>query len=598
MFAMAPAGQAYGGAQMQMLRARTGAPTTPATMGRSQQVLRPVPQQASMLVAFAPRPQVLHTQALLRPPASPTVAARPMPMLPLFGGAPRPPVRQAAARVPQASPAYRPIRPSEPGFAQVHGARIPITSLIKVSPTGTSRPNQTAEVSDVLSPGSLGSPGTSVELKELVARCFAEAAAGKLSLDLLALRQFEAFFCKETEYPPAIFVGMADDFQRFDFDGDNSLQQHECYRLVKHHVHAYRRSGGYDHSRIDVPFKLASADYDIVRKLGEGSQGTVLLAELRSTRSQVCLKKIAKSQEDMVNIDDLKDEFHILHSANNTRIAKVFEMFQDSESFYVVNEPYHGGDFDSLLKKARQNNVVMTEDWWRGLFGQCLDGVVYLHKHALMHCDIKEPNIMLKTNNLRQPDAVIVDFGLAQQFVHPQMKISGTPGYIPPETWSMQKWYPKGDTFCLGVVFAQLVLDEVPLIDPATKSCMKGGIFIKGAMTIEDIFQFTSQRQPDFSAVESRWPGMARVIRGMLEKDTRTRKSAPASLADPWFAGPAHVIHAPPPMGRAVQVGSATAFARIIGAASASSSAVSSGITLRPIASRERASINAHSLFA
>eukprot|EP00971_Amphidinium_carterae_P053962 1062501-Amphidinium_carterae.1 len=39
--------------------------------------------------------------------------------------------------------------------------------------------------------------------------------------------------------------------------------------------------------------------------------------------------------------------------------------------------------------------------------------------------------------------------------------VGGTPGYIPPETWSTGKWFPRGDNFSMGVTMVQLT-DRMP----------------------------------------------------------------------------------------------------------------------------------------
>ena len=45
-----------------------------------------------------------------------------------------------------------------------------------------------------------------------------------------------------------------------------------------------------------------------------------------------------------------------------------------------------------------------------------------------------------------EPRVVLIDFGLAEGFLSTSSGCSGTAGYIPPETWETELWYPKGDS--------------------------------------------------------------------------------------------------------------------------------------------------------
>ena len=56
----------------------------------------------------------------------------------------------------------------------------------------------------------------------------------------------------------------------------------------------------------------------------------------------------------------------------------------------------------------------MTEDWFRQVFVQPMKGVEYLNQKLIMHCDLKEENIMVATkSHWYRPSVVLVDFDLA-----------------------------------------------------------------------------------------------------------------------------------------------------------------------------------------
>mmetsp|Transcript_88365 Transcript_88365/g.254999 ORF Transcript_88365/g.254999 Transcript_88365/m.254999 type:complete len:146 (+) Transcript_88365:2-439(+) len=131
-----------------------------------------------------------------------------------------------------------------------------------------------------------------------------------------------------------------------------------------------------------------------------------------------------------------------------------------------------------------------------------------------MHCDIKEPNLMLKSSVLQKPAVVIVDGGFAQSTVSEQQPCCGSPGYIPPETWKTGTWYPKGDCFSMGVVALQVL----------TRSAE--GIFTAGATSYEEVRNFTSTREPPYSDVPAEYTEFVPVIKKLLEKQRLSRISA------------------------------------------------------------------------
>ncbi|CAE7750194.1 CPK1 [Symbiodinium sp. CCMP2592] len=136
-------------------------------------------------------------------------------------------------------------------------------------------------------------------------------------------------------------------------------------------------------------------------------------------RSKYCIKFYEKADANAGGLDELMDEYVLMASLDNPHIAKTYEVFQDKSFYYLVNEPYFGGDLTKLGKNASQQGVRMGENWWRQIFRQCMDGLCYLHGNGVMHCDIKEPNIMIsKSESYEAPQVVLIDFGLAS--VHEQ----------------------------------------------------------------------------------------------------------------------------------------------------------------------------------
>lgn len=153
--------------------------------------------------------------------------------------------------------------------------------------------------------------------------------------------------------------------------------------------------------------------------------------------------------------------------------------------------------------------------------------------------------MMLKTEDLRQPEVVIIDFGIAQHDADQKAILCGTPGYIPPETWETQKWFPKGDVFSMGVSMLQLVIDQVPEnFEPPPPfpgapappaQVLKPGIFT--AATLQEGQRLTCTMPPPLERIPPHFGGMRSMIARCIDKYQSNRASAKHALADPWFTG-------------------------------------------------------------
>jgi serine/threonine protein kinase len=205
----------------------------------------------------------------------------------------------------------------------------------------------------------------------------------------------------------------------------------------------------------------------------------------------------------------------------NPRIGKAFALFQDSDFFHIEMEFHEGGDFTKVKQRAIGAGVSLTEVWWGSLLKQCLEALSHVHALGIVHCDVKEPNLMLKTANYHEPSVVLIDFGIAQKEGTKHSITYGTPGYIPPEVWQSHVWYTAGDLFSLGVTMLQMLIDRTPSIeDPGC------GIFVGNAFGLKDIAVATHTQQPPIHLIPPRYHHLKSVISQVLSKDASKRPSA------------------------------------------------------------------------
>jgi len=281
---------------------------------------------------------------------------------------------------------------------------------------------------------------------------------------------------------------------------------------------------------------IASAGYQIIGELAKGSQSIVRIAR-DSANAERCIKCINKKTMD-ARVDDPASEYEMMSNiGSHPCVAMVLDIFQDARFYFLVYEHFEGGDFTTVTERAAQAGVNTTEDWWRTLFFPCILGLIHLHKHEIIHCDIKESNLMLRRSDYSRPEAVIIDLGIAQTASADRGLKIGTPGYMPPEVWTTQRWLVQGDVFSMGVVILQMMLHCIPEHHrqlPPDES-MKG-VFLEHCCSVTGVARATRFREAPIHLLPIL--DVARLCHAMLQKDWRSRPTARKVLDDVWFDGP------------------------------------------------------------
>lgn len=155
--------------------------------------------------------------------------------------------------------------------------------------------------------------------------------------------------------------------------------------------------------------------YVFIKKLGAGSSGVLLLCSEKDTGIERAIKMIKKSKSS--DSPNLLQEVNMLKHLDHPNIMKLFSWFEDEHHFYLVSEPYKGGElFEAILQHHR-----FSERDAAHIMQQLLSGVTYLHQHHTVHRDLKPENLLFVTPD---PHSLIkiIDFGMACK-VFPNMNL-------------------------------------------------------------------------------------------------------------------------------------------------------------------------------
>lgn len=197
-----------------------------------------------------------------------------------------------------------------------------------------------------------------------------------------------------------------------------------------------------DHSFLDNSSILNSTktqinDYILLKTIGSGSFGKVVLAIHIETKKKYAIKVInykniltsLSSRNSIEEFNLLGSEIAIMKRLNHPHIIQFYEAIHDrkKETLYLVMEYANSGHLYSKAfwkrnkgdniqnlqdenKKNHAKNRILTHTKIKKLFKQIVEGIYYLHeKIGIVHRDIKPENLLISTDN----EIKLADFGLS-----------------------------------------------------------------------------------------------------------------------------------------------------------------------------------------
>ena len=210
----------------------------------------------------------------------------------------------------------------------------------------------------------------------------------------------------------------------------------------------------------DVPIE---AVYDIVydeEPLGEGAGGVVRRARHRATNEYFAVKCLEKRR--VVNtekgLQQLRNEISIMCELDHPNIVRIEEVYESRTMLYIVQDLCTGGElFDRLDDQSHFSEAQCVK-----LVKQMLAAVCYLHKHGIIHRDLKLENFLFISPH-ESSELVMIDFGLSKHFETGQHhhEAVGTPYTAAPEIFRGD-YDEKVDVWALGVIAYLILSGETP----------------------------------------------------------------------------------------------------------------------------------------
>ncbi len=210
------------------------------------------------------------------------------------------------------------------------------------------------------------------------------------------------------------------------------------------------------------PF-TANADYDLVKKLGEGGMGVVYAGRQASIDRTVAIKMLKPNMaKDQGQRNKFLAEAVITGDLDHPNIVPIYDLgTNESGALFYAMKCVKGTPWDDCIgKKSLSENIEI-------LLRAC-DAVAFGHSRGIIHRDLKPENTMLGDFG----EVLVMDWGLALPFgafeksrsITPSATMGGTPAYMAPEmaTGPFDKMGPASDIYLLGAILYEIVTGTPP----------------------------------------------------------------------------------------------------------------------------------------
>ena len=237
----------------------------------------------------------------------------------------------------------------------------------------------------------------------------------------------------------------------------------------------------------------------------------------KDTRLPYVLKKIRLARQSEWQRKASHQEMQLVSELRHPFIVPYKESWiERGHTICIINTYCEAGDLRTLLKSMAglQQRRFFSEDQLKKWLVQLLFALEYLHRHEVIHRDMKSSNVFLTSEG----DIQVGDFGLST-FSGEGQETVGTPHYMCPELVAKKGYGFKADVWSLGVIMHEMSAQRMPF----------------QAFNVDGLMQKIMNAKPGALPGEysKAW---ARLIRSMLRKEPDRRPSVAELLRDPCLA--------------------------------------------------------------
>ncbi|OBZ89435.1 Serine/threonine-protein kinase gad8 [Choanephora cucurbitarum] len=260
----------------------------------------------------------------------------------------------------------------------------------------------------------------------------------------------------------------------------------------------------------EVRFQCDPLDnLEMLKVLGKGCMGKVLLVRSRTTKELYALKSIIKEhvveQREITHTLDEQNILTKLSQVNHPFLTKLHLSFQDQHRLYLLTNYYCGGDLATHMAKLYN----FTPECALFYAAEMIEGIGELHRLGILYRDLKPENILLTGDG----HIILTDFGLSKWLEETDdfttQTFCGTAEYLAPEILLGESYSFGIDHWSFGTILYEMIAGITPFWADNHADMYK--------RVLEDPLEFPSNLF-DYETAE--------FLSDILDRDPRTRLGA------------------------------------------------------------------------
>jgi len=216
---------------------------------------------------------------------------------------------------------------------------------------------------------------------------------------------------------------------------------------------------------IDVD-TLIDGRFRIERLIAHGGQASVWLARHEPLQREVALK-ILRSPTTPKGSDTFLQRFLLeartMAALDHPHIVTVYDYGRaPSGDYYIAMEYVEGRRFSSILRERPIRPARTLR-----LLHQVCSALNYAHNCGVIHRDIKNANLLVRTDHNGHEEVKIIDFGILKlidgnPLITQEGVVLGSPHFLSPEQIRGETFDHRADIYAVGILIYSAIMGDFP----------------------------------------------------------------------------------------------------------------------------------------